>query len=510
MNILKQIQEKRTASRVALGVGLSLCLGGVMGMPSVTEAASAEAAASATTELSRMNAAQRELLEQERQIASRQKAVAEVAGVKSKYVKVPVSSLVVKSYPGMTEDQLLRVVPEAKKHVVDIHQLSKEIQFINDAGAMKINANFSRDGAAGYLLTLTAEKVQEMHTTVTVSNTGNDYTGNWRVATSYTDRNLSRAADTLGVAYVTSPSAGHLSDVKQGALAYRLPLGHDADALTFSASYSDVDLGSVDHEVTPFGPFDATASGKGFTAGLHYQHHMAYTSREKDGMDFGVNYWNMKNSYGYLLNNKPLDAPETRYDVSTVALSFFHNDRDAAHSLSYQAGVETNLGNVGGDYRDPGYKYNRNFQIYHASASYNYRTPSDWIFAVRGEGQYSNNNLVPALQVGAGGRTSVRGFTERAIAADKGVTGSLEIYTPKFATGSRFLVFLDAAKLSNNERAGTLFDDKGIASWGVGYRYMEPTGRATLSIDYADPIKDVPDSWQQQHKRWNMQMSINF
>ena len=104
----------------------------------------------------------------------------------------------------------------------------------------------------------------------------------------------------------------------------------------------------------------------------------------------------------------------------------------------------------------------------------------------------------------------MRGFTERAIAADKGVTGSLEIYTPKFATGSRFLVFLDAAKLSNNEQAGTLFDDKGIASWGVGYRYMEPTGRATLSIDYADPIKDVPDSWQQQHKRWNMQMSMNF
>lgn len=505
------MQTRQAARRLAMGVSLTLCAGAWAMMPQVTEAAAAPAAATAANELSKLNDAQNALLEQEKQIAQRQQAHQEAAvkGAKSGHITVPVSSLVVKSYPGMSKDMILRVIPEAQKAVVDVHQLSKEIQFINDAGAMKIGANFSKENA-GYLLTLTAEKVQEMHTTVSLSNTGNDYTGNWRLTTSYTDRNLTHQADTLGVAYVTSPAAGHLSDVKQGAVAYRLPLGHDTDALTLMTSYSDVDLGSVDHEVTPFGPFDATASGKGFTAGLHYQHNMAYTSREKDGVDFGVNYWNMKNSYGYLLNNKPLDAPETRYDVSTVALSFFHNDRDAAHSLSYQAGVETNLGNVGGDYRDPGYKYNRNFQIYHASAGYNYRTPSDWIFAVRGEGQYSNNNLVPALQVGAGGRTSVRGFTERAIAADKGITGSLEIYTPKFATGSRFLVFLDAAKLSNNEQAGTLFDDKGIASWGVGYRYMEPTGRATLSIDYADPIKDVPDSWQQQHKRWNMQMSINF
>lgn len=505
------MQTRQAARRLAMGVSLTLCAGAWAMMPQVTEAAAAPAAATAANELSKLNDAQNALLEQEKQIAQRQQAHQEAAvkGAKSGHITVPVSSLVVKSYPGMSKDMILRVIPEAQKAVVDVHQLSKEIQFINDAGAMKIGANFSKENA-GYLLTLTAEKVQEMHTTVSLSNTGNDYTGNWRLTTSYTDRNLTHQADTLGVAYVTSPAAGHLSDVKQGAVAYRLPLGHDTDALTLMTSYSDVDLGSVDHEVTPLGPFDATASGKGFTAGLHYQHNMAYTSREKDGVDFGVNYWNMKNSYGYLLNNKPLDAPETRYNISTVALSFFHNDRDASHSLSYQAGIETNLGNVGGDYRDSAYKYNRNFQIYHAGAGYNYRTPSDWIFAVRGEGQYSNNNLVPALQVGAGGRTSVRGFTERAIAADKGVTGSLEIYTPKFATGSRFLVFLDAAKLSNNEQAGTLFVDKGIASWGVGYRYMEPTGRATLSIDYADPIKDVPDSWQQQHKRWNMQMSMNF
>ena len=139
-------------------------------------------------------------------------------GVRPDRAFVSVSSLVVDTDAAMTEAQLLRAVPEASKKIVSVHQLSRQIQFLNDGGALKVGANFS-PATDGYVLTLTSRKQQESHATVTVSNTGNDYTGNWRVATSYVDRNLTHHGDTLGVAYVTSPSGGHIGDVKQASAA---------------------------------------------------------------------------------------------------------------------------------------------------------------------------------------------------------------------------------------------------------------------------------------------------
>ncbi|MDD6128021.1 MAG: ShlB/FhaC/HecB family hemolysin secretion/activation protein [Veillonellaceae bacterium] len=431
-----------------------------------------------------------------------QQSTAAPQGVRPDRAFVSVSSLVVDTDAAMTEAQLLRAVPEASKKIVSVHQLSRQIQFLNDGGALKVGANFS-PATDGYVLTLTSRKQQESHATVTVSNTGNDYTGNWRVATSYVDRNLTHHGDTLGVAYVTSPSGGHIGDVKQAALAYRFPLPKLSDALVLTASYSDVDLGSIYSD----GLYDIGASGKGTTAGLHYQHNLAYTSREKDAFDFGINYWNMKNDYDYHAGTASA-ADDSDYDVSTASLAFQHNDRDEHHSFSYMAGIETSLGKAGGD-RDALYGYDKSFQVFKTGINYQYRTKDDWIFGGRLFGQYTRNDLLPALQIGAGGRTSVRGFAERAIAADKGLVGSLEAYTPELFPGSRFVFFVDAAHLANNHDA-QLFDSANIASAGVGYRYEDNQHHMNVALDYAGILKDVPDDWNQQHKRWNMLFSWNF
>ena len=99
------------------------------------------------------------------------------------------------------------------------------------------------------------------------------------MATSYVHKNVSKHGDTLGVAYITSPSGDHLSDVKQYAVNYRLPLPKTTDAVNVYASYSDVDLGNV----YSFGDiFDLGASGKGKSFGVHYQHNVSYSSCEKD------------------------------------------------------------------------------------------------------------------------------------------------------------------------------------------------------------------------------------
>ena len=483
----------------------------------------AEERPSQRTMQAKAEAAPVELFEQERKIAEQQAAqsgtAGQNAGTQSRPAAsgstpsqrtatspdrafVPVSSLVVDTDAAMTEAQLLRAVPEASKKIVSVHQLSRQVQFLNDGGALKVGANF-RPAADGYVLTLTSRKQQEYHTTVTVSNTGNDYTGNWRIATSYVDRNLTHHGDTLGVAYVTSPSGGHLGDVKQAAFAYRYPLPKLSDALVLTASYSDVDLGSIYSD----GLYDIGASGKGMTAGLHYQRNLAYTSREKDAFDFGINYWNMKNDYDYRAGTATA-KDDSDYDVSTASAAFQHNDRDEHHSFSYMAAIETSLGKASGD-RDALYGYDKSFQLFKTGINYQYRTRHDWILGGHLFGQYTRNDLLPALQLGAGGRTSVRGFAERAIAADKGLIGSLEAYTPELWPGSRFVFFVDAAHLANNHSA-QLLKSADIASAGVGYRYEDKQHHMNVALDYAGILKDVPSDWNQQHKRWNMLFSWSF
>ena len=510
VNILARIKKGRAARTLAVLAALAVSTVGMSFAPA--EAATAAAAgATVANELAKPNEAQAQLAAQAEKMKKQEAKVAvpasvqeaaKNADVKANRLFVPVESVVVKSFPGMTEEQLKGVIPEATKKMVSIHKLSKQIQFLNDGGAMRAHADFQR-GTDGYVLTLTAEKVRPEQGAVTVTNTGNDYTGNYRVTTSYVNRNLSHHADTLGVAYVTSPSGGHVEDVKQAALAYRMPIAKSSDALTLTASYSDVDL-DLSSALSGSG-IDMGANGKGTTLGLHYQRNLAYTSHEKDGWDLGVNYWKMKNAYDYRVSGSAASS-ETDYDVTTASLTYYHNDRDARHSFSYQAGVETSL-SVGGDYEAATTESDKSFQLFKAGMNYSYRTPSDWIFGLRWNSQYTNKNLVSCMQLGAGGRTTVRGFMERAIAADRGILGSFEIYTPQFAPGSRFVLFCDAAHLENHNDTAA-FDNQTIASYGIGYRYQAKN--LNVAIDYAGILKDLDDEFDQQHKRWNFLVSWMF
>ncbi|MDD7056287.1 MAG: ShlB/FhaC/HecB family hemolysin secretion/activation protein [Selenomonadaceae bacterium] len=170
-----------------------------------------------------------------------------------------------------------------------------------------------------------------------------------------------------------------------------------------------------------------------------------------------------------------------------------------------KVGFQTNLGTPVGDQAATA-GYDDRFVAWQADADYQYRTKGDWIVRARLSGQYSPQQLLPVMQLGAGGRTTVRGFVERAIASDKGILGNLELYTPQFAPGSRFLLFLDGASMQNNYSGSK---HQNISSWGVGYRYGNPKN-LRVALDYADIIKDMENAADQQHKRWNATVSAEF
>ncbi|WP_298594576.1 hypothetical protein [uncultured Mitsuokella sp.] len=86
------------------------------------------------------------------------------------------------------------------------------------------------------------------------------------------------------------------------------------------------------------------------------------------------------------------------------------------------------------------------------------------------------------------------GFADNRRSADKGVVGSLEIYTPEFAKNQRFVFFLDAAHLlNNNPNVGELRSDN-IASYDLGYRLFASASSLSARLDYAHVFKDLGGS----------------
>ena len=187
----------------------------------------------------------------------------------------------------LDKEHLLELLPELKKDHADIKKLSRQIQLINDTGSIKLHTRFRPAADGRYNVIIDAEDVQRSFFGLGIANSGNVYTGNWRTTASWIKTGAGRGADTFGAAYVTSPSGGHLSDVKQAAISYRAVLPKSADTLTFTASWSDVTL---DMDQASLAGLDINAGGRGTAAGLHYRHNFSYTSRNKDFLDIGYDH----------------------------------------------------------------------------------------------------------------------------------------------------------------------------------------------------------------------------
>ena len=446
--------------------------------------------------------------------ARNQQQQATKQAVRADKITVPATAVEIVGSKSLNEQAVRALVPELNKERINVHTLSKQIQMVNDTGAAKLGATFVSNHDGSFTVKVTNEAKDNDKFTVSIANSGNEHTGDWRATLSYINNNLSKNADTFGMAYVTSPD-DHFSDVKMGAVSYRRLLPKASGSLSLTASVYDIAQDTTPLVATA-GVLNSESNGKGHNIGLHYQHHLAYTSREKDMWDFGIDFRQVE-TYGELIaGGVPLGTPQTEdYNVLLGSVGFIHNNRDTHHSFTYNVGVSANLNGDDAAYNrnwaGTGFgRYDDNFVYYQADVNYQVRSHSDWILGVHLHGRYTNDNLVGLVQIGAGGMNTVRGF-ENSISADKGFVGNLEIYTPEFAPHSHFVAFYDYGNLTNNREKAN-FDNVSLSSVGIGYRYNNTKSGFTLAVDYANPIEDVDSkiSNTTNHRRWNATVSMSF
>ena len=424
--------------------------------------------------------------------------------VELKELEVDVNDVTFDAGNKLSEAQLRAFLPELKKSHVNVYRLSQEIQLANDNCGVKINTNFHPAANGTYDVKVTSLEKKTDFASITIANNGTGYdTGDWRATASYVKKNLTGNGDTLGVAYTTAP--GHWSNVQQAALSYKWLMPSAHDTMTFGASYSKVDVGNVLSDNMPFG---MTANGKGLALGLHYQHNLRYTAKDKDWWDFGFDYRKYDNDYELFGGGISHDLNAPDYDVKLLSATYVHSERQANQGLVWHAGITTNVGGIDNAYR-AGNGSDSHFNILQAGLNYQYRTNEGWIVGVKANGQYTGSKLVSSERFGLGGQSSIRGFNERVIAADKGISGSLELMTPELFKNARAYVFTDMGAISSNTEGAS---SRNLASAGIGLRFSDPVNYWNIDLSYAKILQDfdegtAPDN---AYKRWNLMLTKTF
>lgn len=313
---------------------------------------------------------------------------------------------------------------------------------------------------------------------VSLSNAGSQSTGRDRLSLVGGHANVfDRDHQFLG-AYTTSLERS--KDVRQLGLNYRIPL-YDLGGM-MGASYTQSDV------VGTFGAFSSTGAGRTFS--VNYSHYLPPEGGRRSFAAVGVDskVFNATQINGVLVPGQ-MDRLSRPLSIGYTA----RMDSDRA-SWGYSSELAVNLpGGTGSSlsaYKSEDSRISRTrWKAVRGSASYMSPFAKGWLVSGRAQFQYTPDALISGEQFGIGGATSVRGTGERALSADSGFFGSLEVTTPDLAPGWRALGFLDGGVLRNNN--GDVNPNKPssdhLVSAGLGLRYA--SGQYGVSVDWGRVIQ---------------------
>ena len=294
-----------------------------------------------------------------------------------------------------------------------------------------------------------------------LDNTGSADTGPLRWSLGANAGNLFDRDHSLSASYVTSP--GHAGQVRQWAASYTAP-AHGLGG-TVSAYYvrSDVDTGRV------LDAFDV--SGAGEFAGLQYTRELRRRGRLSQRLSVGIDDRLFDNEVLFAGTDIAPPAVRSRPLSLGWAAEYAGEDWGVDVRVQYARSLKGGSGND-----DTAYGRNRRgakagWDALRGGATLTWSLPAGWTARGLVDGQVTNEALIAGEQFGVGGASSVRGFSEREVAGDEGVRGSVELWSPAVAdAGVRFVVFADAGHVSGAPGGAARSSDT-IASVGAGLRW---------------------------------------
>jgi len=336
---------------------------------------------------------------------------------------------------------------------------------------------------------------------VSLDNTGSKATGMYRLGFGYQFTNLFDRDHVVTVQYQMSPERlSDWEDVRVFGVGYRVPLYARGDSVEFIAGYSDVANATVPN----FGSFN----GSGIVMGARYNHMLpriaglaGYEHRLTVGFDYKAYSAVTLQGGGALTpditvhpitftysGTRRFESTEMGFFVS-VSNNFYPHGADAgADRFNGPNGLRPGVGSP-------------KYTVWRYGANLAHAFSNDVQMRMLLNGQWTGDALIPGEKFGLGGVDSIRGMYERDAQNDRGLRGSVEIYTPDLgpklgpAAGGvklRLLAFTDWGRLKENrvtpaQCATPTFCGQSALSMGFGVRMVWPKGFA-MRFDYGQLV----------------------
>jgi hemolysin activation/secretion protein len=387
----------------------------------------------------------------------------------------------------------------------DLKAISKSLKLANENPAKKtvMSMQTAEGDAVDAKLAVTDES--PWTTAINLDNTGTGQTGRTHAGVVLQNANAFGLDDVLSLQYTTTVQEP--SRVAVYGVGYHLPLYALGDSIDVYGNYSDVDSGTV-----TAGIFDIAVSGKGAIFGARYNHNLTpvgnYTSKLVAGID-----------YKAYKNNAELLGVQLGNDITVRPVSIGYQGNWASTGAEAGAAL-TLLHNISGGSRGGQQDFDAarigataGYTALRLSASVSKALPADWLVRAIVNGQYTGDALVPSEQFGAGGASSVRGFEEREVANDSGVSANIEAYTPSLCRNlnwqCRMLAFYDGAYLTRNHALPGEFRNISISSTGIGAR-LTYRNNVSLQVDVGHVLTAEATATQAGSNRVHVRLGLSF
>lgn len=433
--------------------------------------------------------------------------------VRMEIIETTIGKITVTSNQHFDQLNILSTLPSLRiGKTPNANQLSENIQLANENPSKQIDVVLKIGDKDSELdARVEVKDYSPLSFRISADNTGNAQTGKDRFGLAIQHANLFNKDHVATGAYSTSLERPDRTKIYS--LSYRLPLYQWGDSMDFIIGHSDVSSGS---SATVAGPLQFSGSGRVY--GIRYNQILprqgVYTHRFVYGLD-QREYDNTCTIAGSSI------CGAGGADVTVRPVSILYNGQwnTPGNTTQIFASLAANIpgGSNGAqsDFTASRLGATENYTIFRAGFSSGLSFAGDWLLRSALNAQYSSDALVSGEQFGLVGSTAVRGFRERAIAADKGYYGSIEIYTPELAPGSvtgslRLLAFYDFGGGSFNKVPPGLTSKDTVSSAGLGVRYNLDR-QASLRFDTARVIDGGPEGTAQAGSwRGHVNFSMGF
>lgn len=408
--------------------------------------------------------------------------------------------------------------------------LSQSIHLANDNPAKQVSVRMAEGTVPGTVdANVTVVDHDPLRFLATLDNTGTATSGQWRTGIAVQHANLFGLDHVGTLAYATTPDGPSGQNLNVYSLGYRVPVYALGDSIDLIYGRSSVNTPSSSPTLGGVLGF----TGKGETWGLRYNHYLGRSGETSSKVVFGLDHRKIDSRCD--VNGQPIVytgptppiASCVPYTTTPLSMTYMGQRDGVDQTLSYNIGLSRNFAsgsrytNLDGrndhySYLTPGNRSTRDgFMVVRGGAAVLQGVESGWQFRIAGNAQLTNTPLVSSEQFSLTGAYAVRGFDERAVAADSGLVLNAEVYTPELAPrigwpGTlRGLVFADAGHGANRRATGTyLPSHTNVASTGVG-------GRFTLSRDFSvrldvARVLESGSSFTEKRGDWRTHLSAMF